>query len=184
MSNSENPAVNRSEAMVKSADTLARVEGSAGQGAAKKERRLTWSEVMQPGSLVAGVPYNHRVISAVSYLSAFSGFWLVVPGVVFLWKGRRDRFLGFHALQAIYLQVALIPITFVGIGLAYAVSLTIDMANPKLAPLSVFLVFALAGLAFTIPSAATVWMSMCALRGQPRELPLLGRWARNVMKDV
>ena len=178
----EKPVVqNATQAMVKSAvaPTMAVVPAVA-----KKAPKPSWAEVMAPGGVVAGVPYNHRVLASASYLSAFGGFWLIVPAAVYLWKGRQDRFLGFHALQAVFLQVAMIPIVFIGLGLAYAIGAAMTLISHNMQPLAGFLALTIAGLAFTIPSAATVWLGMCALRGQPRELPLLGRWANAVVRDV
>ena len=132
------------------------------------------------------VPRNDRILASAGYLSAFGGFWLVVPGMVYIWNGRQSRFLGFHAVQAVLLQVALIPITFIGLGVATALEMWIAVATGDRhgsAPLAALAFFAVVGLAVMLPSAATVWMGMCALRGQPRALPLLGRWARKVVGE-
>jgi hypothetical protein len=149
------------------------------------ERTPTLAEAMAPSGVVAGLPYGIRLLASAADLSAFGGFWLVVPAFVFLWKGRRERFLGFHALQAVFLQVATIPLVGVGLGLAYALSsIFLTIGSERLVPLAGFLFFTIGGLAITIPAAATVWMGMCALRGQPRELPVLGGWAKGVLRDV
>jgi uncharacterized membrane protein len=149
------------------------------------ERVPSFAEAMAPSGIVAGLPYGIRVLASAAYLSALGGFWLVVPAFVFLWKGRREQFLGFHALQAVFLQVATIPLVGIGLGLAYGLSsIFLVIGSEKLVPLAGFLFFAIGGLATTIPVAATVWMGMCALRGQPRELPVLGRWAKSVLRDV
>lgn len=175
-------AQNAEQALVKRAAEPALT--SVAVAVAEKEPKPSWAEVMAPGRMIAGIPYNHRVLASASYLSAFAGFWLIVPAVVFLWKGRQDRFLGFHALQAVFLQIAMIPVMFIGLGLAYALGAAMTLISYKLQPIAGFLALVIAGLAFTLPSAATVWLGMCALRGQPRELPLLGRWAHSVVRDV
>jgi uncharacterized membrane protein len=140
-----------------------------------------------PAVSLSTVPHNERVLASASYFSSFSGFWFVVPGVVYLWKGKQSRFLGFHAIQAILLQVALIPVTFFGLGVGYALSAAIVLlaGDSKGAAIAAMIaLFTLTGLAVTVPTAATVWLGLCALRGQPRALPLLGRWANAVIRDV
>jgi uncharacterized membrane protein len=159
--------------------------GAPAKTSAETEAAPSPNPAMAPSGGIAALPYSDRVLASASYLAALGGFWLVVPALVFLWRGRKSPFLGFHAVQAIFLQVATIPIAGVGLGLAYALSsLIVVLGSDKLVPLAAFLLFGIGGVAMTIPTAATVWMGMCALRGQPRELPLLGRWARNVVRDV
>jgi hypothetical protein len=46
------------------------------------------------------------------------------------------------------------------------------------------LFFVVLGLTAVMPTATIVWVGFCALRGQPRELPVLGRWARRVVDDL
>ena len=122
--------------------------------------------------------------ASAAYLSSFTGLWLVVPAVLYVWKGRRSRFLGFHAVQAVLLQVAMLPVALFGMGLGATLMLALEaIGGQKLAVLGPLVFFVVLGLAVTVPAAATVWLAMCALRGKPRALPVLGRWAAGVVGD-
>ncbi len=137
-----------------------------------------------PAVALSAVPHGERVLASASYFSAFTGFWFVVPGVVYLWKGKESHFLGFHALQAVMLQVAVVPVAFAGIGLAYAFAALIGLiGSPAASIMGMIVFFTIFGLAVTVPMASFVWLGLCALRGQPRSLPLLGRWANAVLRD-
>lgn len=130
---------------------------------------------------------NERVLASAAYLAALGGFWLVGPAVaylVYLWQGRTSRFLAFHAVQSLLLQVVLIPISMAAIGVAAGlyVLLTAVGSTAALAA-AVVVVFTVLGLALMVPVAVTVWVGLCALRGQPRALPVLGRWAARVVDD-
>jgi uncharacterized membrane protein len=132
------------------------------------------------GDLV--VSRDERMLASAAYLAALAGFWLIVPAVLYFWKGRQSRFLGFHAVQAVMLQVALIPITTIGVGVAAVIVLLLEGIGGKMGgAVAALIFFFVIGIALMIPAAATLWMGLCALRGQPRKLPLLGRWASRVV---
>jgi uncharacterized membrane protein len=133
---------------------------------------------------LAAVPYGERVLASSAYLGALAGLWLILPAALYFWKSRQSRFIGFHAIQAMLLQVALIPVLTIGVGVSGAVAIAITMANDKLAPLASIVSSVLLGLTFMAPVAMTLWLGLCALRGQPRSLPLLGRMARRVSGEI
>lgn len=135
-------------------------------------------------AIALSVPRSERVLASAAYLSALGGFPFIVPAALYLWKGKESRFLGFHAVQAVMLQVALIPIAFFVIGIAMALGALVEgiggQAGMVVGMLAMYTVL---GLALMIPAAVTLWMGLSALRGQPRSLPLLGRWAQRVVGD-
>jgi uncharacterized membrane protein len=140
-----------------------------------------------PISLAAPIARLDRMLACAGYFGALAGFWLVIPAIAYAWRGRQSRFVGFHAVQAVLLQVAAIPIVFFGIGVSGALSMWISMSTGDKfghAPLAKLAEYAVLGVVFTIPAATTLWLGFSALRGKPRSLPLLGRWANNVVKDV
>ena len=145
---------------------------------------LSVTKKVAPQSLALAVPRTERVLASAAYLSALGGFWLIVPAALYLWKGRESRFLGFHAIQAVMLQVALIPIGALAVGVSLGLGMLIDGIGGRVASaLWIVMVFLVVGLAVMLPAAATLWMGLSALRGQPKALPLLGRWARRVVSD-
>jgi len=131
---------------------------------------------------LAVVPYGERAMASASYFMPVVGLWLVGPFVFLLWKGRSSRFVAFHAVQAMLLQVALIPVCAVGVGVSMAVLAafaTDKYGNTSwIAPIASMAVW---GVVLALPSVATLWMGFAALKGQPRSLPLLGRLAKRLM---
>ncbi len=71
------------------------------------------------------------MLASALYFSSFAGLWLIVPGVVYLWKGKQSRFLGFHAVQSVLLQFALIPVGMFGMGVAFATMAAIGFSRPR-----------------------------------------------------
>ena len=163
--------------------------GEAAQAPAAQGRPMTTTErglarLEKPAAAVSLVPRNDRMFASAAYLSSFTGLWLIVPAALYVWKGRQSRFLGFHAVQAVLLQVALIPVALFGTGLGATLMLVLEaIGGEKLAVLGPLVFFGVLGLAATLPAVATVWLAMCALRGKPRALPVLGRWAMQVVGD-
>lgn len=139
---------------------------------------------IEPQATALSVPRTDRVLASAAYLSAFGGFWFVVPAALYFWRGRESRYLGFHAVQAVMLHVALIPVGAIAIGVSMGLSVFLEGIGGRAASaLWIVLVFVVLGLMVMLPAAVTLWMGLSALRGQPRSLPLLGRWARRVVGD-
>ena len=166
-------------------DSVVKVEKASGAPLAvlQRPRGLAVSR----NDLGLAVPRNERVFASAGYLAALGGFWLIGPAVaylVYLWNGRQSRFLAFHAVQSLLLQVVLIPISMAAIGVAAAVYFLLGaIGNTAALAAATVLFFTVLGLALMVPVAATVWVGLCALRGQPRALPVLGRWAARVVDD-
>lgn len=142
---------------------------------------------VEPAPIAATLPYGERMLASTAYFAALAGMWLVVPVALYFWKGRQSRFIGFHAIQAVLLQVVLIPVLFIGIGVSFALGAWVTSATHDRygnAPLAELVTYAVAGIAYTIPIATTLWLGLCALRGQPRTVPLLGRWAKRIAGEI
>ena len=107
------------------------------------------------------------------------GFWIVVPAIACAWKGRYSRFVAFHAVQTVLLQVALIP--SMGISNVLRVIGGTRRGHETLPEVVAGLVFAFL---VTLPVLASAWLGINALRGKTRTLPVLGRWAKRVVKDA
>ena len=126
---------------------------------------------------------SNRMWAAAGYLSFFVGFWIVVPAIAYAWKGRYSRFVAFHAVQAVLLQVALIPCMGVGMGISNVLRVIggTRRGHETLPEVVAGLVFAFL---VTLPVLASAWLGINALRGKTRTLPVLGRWAKRVVKDA
>ncbi|APR87640.1 hypothetical protein A7982_12989 [Minicystis rosea] len=144
---------------------------------------LSIAKKIDPQPITLSVPRPERVLASAAYLSALGGFWLIVPAALYLWRGKTSRFIGFHAVQAVMLQVALIPIGAIAIGACMGLMILLDGVGHAASALGIVLAYLVLGLAVMLPAAITLWMGLCALRGQPKSLPLLGRWARRVVGD-
>jgi uncharacterized membrane protein len=117
------------------------------------------------------------------------GGW-IAPLVIFLIR-RQSRFVSFHALQALLLQVVLViamVIFMVGwfILIFSTIFSQVTSKPPTGPPLAVFAVFPLfwvfiMGANVTIIVIAIVY-SIKAGRGEWAEYPVLGRWARRMLK--
>lgn len=116
------------------------------------------------------------------------GFW-IAPLIVFLIK-RESRFVSFHALQALFLQIAYMFL-LVAFGITWFSGFFLLIANAPAAkggpPPAGFFVL--------MPLIFVGWMSLwafvlvCAIvygikasRGEWAEYPILGRFARNLLK--
>ncbi len=51
-----------------------------------------------------------RLLAAAAYVGYFTGFWLVVPIVIYVLKREKSRFVAHHALRALILHVMAVPV--------------------------------------------------------------------------
>ncbi len=68
------------------------------------------------------VTQEERLLAAAGYLGYFTGFWLVVPIVIYVLKRETSRFVAHHALRAVILHVVAIPVFVVSWVLGTALS--------------------------------------------------------------
>jgi uncharacterized membrane protein len=118
------------------------------------------------------------------------GGW-IAPLVIFLIK-RQSRFVSFHALQALLLQIVhviLVLIFIVGFFMVMFFTIFSRVSTgptPAQPPIEFFLVFPflwlfLIATNITIIVAAIVYC-IKAGRGEWAEYPVVGRWARRILK--
>jgi len=63
-----------------------------------------------------------RLLAAAAYLGYFTGFWLVVPIVIYVLKREKSRFVAHHALRAVLLHVIAVPVFVLSWVLALALT--------------------------------------------------------------
>jgi hypothetical protein len=135
----------------------------------------------------AGATQEERTMAVLAHALQLVGGW-IAPLVIFFVK-RQSRFVSFHALQVLFLQLiyaivsgCLMVFWFSGILLAI---LRAHGGNNAL-PLAAFVVFPFIWLGFMGIWVATVLIaviySIKAGRGEWAEYPVVGGWARRVLK--
>jgi len=121
------------------------------------------------------------------------GGW-IAPLVIFFIK-RQSRFVSFHALQALLLQIIhVITVLIFVVGCVMVMAFTIFSqasqaatgSTPARPPFEIFLVFPFLWL-FLIATnitiiVAAVMYCIKAGRGEWAEYPVVGRWARRILK--
>ena len=117
--------------------------------------------------------------------------WWIGPLVIFLVK-QDSKFVRFHALQALLWQIALMVLGMIGVFLWVAVILSAvfssaGRAAPNQAPpAAVFLGMGMIWLGFIVFYSANILFGILfgikAGRGEWASYPLLGRWARQIVK--
>jgi len=135
----------------------------------------------------AATTQDERTIAVLAHVLQLVGGW-IAPLVIFLVK-RQSRFASFHALQVLFLQLIYLVVSgclmvFWISGILLAVLHTHGTNNAP--PPVVFFVFPFIMLGFMGFWAATIVIavvySVKAGRGEWAEYPVLGRWARGVLK--
>jgi uncharacterized Tic20 family protein len=117
--------------------------------------------------------------------------WWIGPLVIFMVK-QDSKFVRFHALQALLWQIALIVFWMIGMAVWFAVIFSTvftgigkTTANPAL-PFSVFVGFGMIWLllmaVYLSNIAFGIWFGIKAGRGEWAGYPLIGRWARHIVK--
>jgi uncharacterized membrane protein len=132
---------------------------------------------------------DERTMATLAHALQIIGSW-IAPLVIFLIR-RESRFVSFHALQALLLQIihviAILIFVVVWFGLIFSVIFHQVGAKPPTAPpLEVFVLFPLfwlfiVGVNMTILVIAIMY-SIKAGRGEWAEYPVLGSWARRMLK--
>jgi uncharacterized Tic20 family protein len=134
---------------------------------------------------------DEKTMGLFAHLLQLFGGW-IGPLVIFLIK-RESRFVSFHALQALLLQLVHVigMIVFVVIAMLVIFATVVSSAvhqppgHPD-PPVAFFLmipfIWLVAGGSWIVILVAAVLYGVKASRGEWAEYPVLGRWARKILK--
>jgi uncharacterized membrane protein len=137
--------------------------------------------------LEADTTSDERTMAVLAHALQVVGGW-IAPLIIFLVK-RQSRFVSFHALQVLFMRLVLLVVngclmTFWIVGIVLTISRTHGSQNAF--PTSLFLIFPIFWLGFMAIWAFTIVIaviySIKAGRGEWAEYPVLGAWARRVLK--
>jgi uncharacterized Tic20 family protein len=134
---------------------------------------------------------DEKTMAIFAHVLQLFGGW-IGPLVIFLIK-RQSRFVSFHALQALLLQVVLVigMIVFVMISMLVIFATVVSSAvhqppghtDP---PVAVFLMIPFIWLvamgSWIVNLVTAILYGIKASRGEWAEYPVLGRWARKILK--
>jgi uncharacterized protein len=114
--------------------------------------------------------------------------WWIAPLIIFLLK-RESRFVSFHALQALLLQIAYMFLMFMFMGLWFVFFFFMMAQHPAThgaPPPAMFVLFPLVWLGFiaawSVMLVIAIVYAIKAGRGEWAEYPLLGRLSRKILK--
>lgn len=125
-----------------------------------------------------------RIVAGAAYLSTFvPGLWVLCPLVIYYWKGRSSRFIGFHAVQALLLDVALVPAVGAILLLMVVIGNALAQRGPSMQVYVNVVTVSMFFAAFALPFISLIWMGVRVMRGHAGVLPVLGRLARGIIGD-
>lgn len=136
-----------------------------------------------------GTTPDERTMATLAHALQIIGTW-IAPLVIFLIR-RQSRFVAFHALQALLLQIVhmiLVIVLVIGIFITVFASVVPGIqGNPHgQPPVAIFLVFPLVWVCIFAMSigvlAIAIIYAIKAGRGEWADYPLLGRLARKILK--
>ena len=136
----------------------------------------------------SSVTQDERTMATLAHALQVVGWW-IAPLIIFLVQ-RRSRFVSFHALQALLLQIVymvlmggFVVLWMVGI-FATIVHQSADKSAPP--PLAFFILMPLIWLGFMVMWASVLVVAVVyaikAGRGEWASYPLIGGWARRILK--
>lgn len=140
------------------------------------------TEAPLPTAVPAATPsQDDRVLAACAHLSFLAGFWLVAPIAIYVIKRKESRFVAFHALQAVMVQLLFgVTMTF-GFAASIVLIATAGMSRqPEIAALAA--VVPIVGLLFGALALFVVhaYAAYSAWRGAGWTIPIAGRIARAI----
>ena len=129
---------------------------------------------------------EEKMIAAATYLLAFVGFWLVGSVLIYFWQRDRSRFIAYHAVQSVILQMTIALAVVVTIALTFA-----GMVGSGLLASSaradgygvLIMIFVILGYGFCL-IAPVYWAlrgAWVAAHGRFYEAPLFGRLAHKLV---
>ena len=146
---------------------------------------MTFLEQGTPTS--ASMPtQDERTMATLAHLLQLVGGF-IAPLIIFFVK-RQSRFISFHALQAIFLQLAYMVVWVCFMVLWFVFILSTVATSSKSGPPPLFFVLLpliwVFGMVFWVGMlAAAITYGIKAGRGEWVEYPVIGRWARRVLQD-
>ena len=130
---------------------------------------------------------NEMTMATLAHALQLIGSW-IAPLIIFLVK-RESRFVSFHALQALLLQICytiLIVLAVAGWIAVMISTVAFHAADKTTPPPALFVLFPLFWLIFMgcgiFNLVVAIVYAIKAGRGEWAEYPLLGRWARKLLK--
>jgi len=134
------------------------------------------------------VTQEERTMALLAHVLQLVGWW-IAPLIIFLLK-RQSKFVSFHALQALFLQICHVILVFGGMLLWFVfmfggIAMGAAGHGGQPPPL-IFVAFPLLGLVFggfwVVVLIAAIVYGIKASRGEWAEYPVLGRIARQILK--
>jgi uncharacterized Tic20 family protein len=143
---------------------------------------------LSESSITAQAPLpEERSMATLAHILQVVGWW-IAPLVIFLLK-RESRFVSFHALQALLLQIAYMFLMFMFMGLWFVFFFLTVAQHPAAQgtrPPAMFVVFPLVWLGFmaawTLMLVIAIVYAIKSGRGEWADYPLLGRLSRKILK--
>jgi uncharacterized protein len=134
---------------------------------------------------------DEKTMAIFAHVFQLFGGW-IAPLIIFLVK-RQSRFVSFHALQALLLQIVHLVVVFVFMMVWFAAifgTLFSSMAHSQPGrvepPVGLFVVFPLFWLVLMADWIAILLVAIIygikASRGEWAEYPVIGKWARKILK--
>ncbi len=138
-----------------------------------------------------------RLLAAAGYLGYFTGFWLVVPILIYVLKREKSRFVAHHAMRAVLLHLLAVPLGIVcgvvsmAIGIATMVAIQPHGGGrgdeSAMAGLFALFVWGSWIFPFLVYFVVTVLASIAAFQGRVNTTSMFGRlseWALKQDKSV
>jgi uncharacterized Tic20 family protein len=129
---------------------------------------------------------EEKMIAAATYLLGFVGFWLVGAVLIYFWQRDKSRFIAYHAVQSVILQMTI----FLAVVLALVATIAGVVGSSILASSSraewhgwVIMVLIIFGYGFCLV-APVYWAlrgAWVAAHGRLYEAPLFGRLAHRLV---
>ena len=143
---------------------------------------------LEPGTATSDpIPtQDERTMATLAHVLQVVG-WFIAPLIIFFIK-RESRFVAFHALQAIFLQLVYMVLWMGFMVVWFAFIFGTMASSPKSGPPPIFFVF----LPMIWLFAMAGWVGMLTLaivygiragKGEWAAYPVIGRWARRVLQD-
>ncbi|HTS34381.1 MAG TPA: DUF4870 domain-containing protein [Candidatus Solibacter sp.] len=136
---------------------------------------------------LAATTSDERSMAVLSHALQVVGGW--IPPLIIFFVKRQSRFVSFHSLQVLFLELAYLAVTMFTMtfwiaGVLLIVSRTHENSNGI--PAALFLFFPIFWLVWMFvwisKIVVAVIYSIKAGRGEWAEIPVVGGWARSVLK--